>query len=445
MSDKKKISHISPERMERYTWHKGDLKFFKNAEELKRHADEHGEKIIWYGADKSKSAAYRNLVERAKKRYPAHQDASKNPVALVAPVVNGVNICNEINLYTYWQGFGYAVNTPKIKYLLVAQDWGNFIGTGDELKDAVAKMNAGEKIFYPYSLQSVTDKNLIELFKILGRDITKPCADVFFTNFCLGYRLGKTAGDMTKELMMRDADLFRELCEILEPENILCLGRITSECVCEALAGDAFKRIFSEAKSYNAFLDIAPQIVLPCSADKKILSRVYPLAHCGFYGTKNRPLDIQRQDWQKIVDDKKIDVAIENFRLTNSPADKDKIFDEIFARVQTNDSFIVALNEEPMEIDAAIPIFKNMKAVFLRNKHDGKFFLATFTDLFEFAIFNEAAGKIYTFMYISAAKLLHDCSADDDTAKGIILNPVSENQFVLTRDDVKNLLQSKKI
>ena len=140
---------------------------------------------------------------------------------------------------------------------------------------------------------------------------------------------------------------------------------------------------------------------------------------------------------------KKIDTAIENFRLTNSPADKDKILDEIFARVQTNDSFIVALNEEPMEIDAAIPIFKNMKAVFLRNKHDGKFFLATFTDLFEFARFNEAAGKIYTFMYVSAAKLLHDCSADDDTAEGIILNPVSENQFILTRDDVKNLLKAK--
>lgn len=110
-------------------------------------------------------------------------------------------------------------------------------------------MNAGEKIFYPYSLQSVTDKNLIELFKILDRDIKKTCADVFFTNFCLGYRLGKTSGDMIEKLMMRDADFFRELCEILEPENILCLGRITSECVCEALAGDAFKRIFSEAKS----------------------------------------------------------------------------------------------------------------------------------------------------------------------------------------------------
>lgn len=156
----------------------------------------------------------------------------KDPVALFAPVVDGVNICDEINLYTYWQGFGYAQKTPKIKYLLVAQDWGNFFNEdADPFKAEVEKMNAGEKIFYPFSLKSTTDKNLIELFKILDRDITKPCDDVFFTNFCLGYRLGNESGGMTKELMMRDAKLFRELYNILEPENILCLGKITSEAV----------------------------------------------------------------------------------------------------------------------------------------------------------------------------------------------------------------------
>ena len=165
-------------------------------------------------------------------------------------------------MYTYWQGFGYANNTPKIKYLLVAQDWGNFIDSPNTFKDTIAKMNADEKIF-PAVGTDPTSVNLVELFKILDRDITKPCADVFFTNFCLGYRLGKTSSGMTKKLMMRDAELFRELCEILEPENILCLGKITSEAVYEALTGESSQKLYGNAKNYNDFLDNSPQMVRP--------------------------------------------------------------------------------------------------------------------------------------------------------------------------------------
>ena len=281
-------------------------------------------KVLPENFNQKKSQAYKNLVERAKKQYPiydskvkvsdydkkrTHDFAAtfndkqkfldalkakgitwnecetdnginvmrakmalntaiacgfdpKNPVALFAPTVNGVNICNEINLYTYWQGFGYANNTPKIKYLLVAQDWGNFIDSPNTFKDTIAKMNADEKIF-PAVGTDPTSVNLVELFKILDRDITKPCADVFFTNFCLGYRLGKTSGGMTKKLMMRDAELFRELCEILEPENILCLGKITSEAVYEALTGESSQKLYGNAKNYNDFLDNSPQMVRP--------------------------------------------------------------------------------------------------------------------------------------------------------------------------------------
>lgn len=270
-----------------------------------------------YFMDKGKSEAYKNLVERVKKQYPEYRDdlATGNGVKLFAPTINGVNVCNEINLYSYWQGFGYAEKTPKIKYLLVAQDWGNFFNNDDDSKSfrsTVMKMNAGESVPYPFSMKSPTDRHLIELFKILDRDVTKPCDDVFFTNFCLGYRIGNGAGGMTKKLMMRDADLFRELCEILEPENILCLGRITSECVYETLTDKPFKNIFGAAKNYNDFLDNHQQFVITYGNGKT--SKFYPLAHCGFLGTKNRNRDYdlpeikadilfkQRQNWQKIIE-----------------------------------------------------------------------------------------------------------------------------------------------
>ena len=253
--------------------------------------------------NKEKSQAYKNLVERAKNQYPEYRDglATGNKVELFAPVVNGVNICDEINLYTYWQGFGYAEHTPKIKYLLVAQDWGNFFNDDAEsFKVAVEKINAGEDVPYPFSLKSTTDRNLIELFKILGRDITKPCADVFFTNFCLGYRFGNEGSGMTKKLMMHDAKFFRELCEILEPENILCLGKVTSEAVYEALTGEPSKNIYGNAKTYSELLDAKKCILVTCNEKT---SQIYPLAHCGGMGTANRSLDKQKQDWEKVLKD----------------------------------------------------------------------------------------------------------------------------------------------
>ena len=260
-------------------------------------------------------------------------------LALFAPVVNGVNICDEINLYTYWQGFGYAEHLPKIKYLLVAQDWGNFFNEDvDSFKAAIEKMNAGEKIFYPFSLKSTTDKNLIELFKILDRDITKPCDDVFFTNFCLGYRLGNEGGGMTKKLMMRDAKLFRALCEILEPENILCLGRITSECVYEALTGESSQKVFiGNAKNYNNFLDNHPQMVLQYGEKGEITSNFYPLAHCGGMGTANRPLDKQYNDWAKISDNTPLDDPIEWW--WKSPANEDALVENTRLAVAVASSF----------------------------------------------------------------------------------------------------------
>ncbi|MBR0061036.1 MAG: hypothetical protein IJP68_06100, partial [Selenomonadaceae bacterium] len=251
-----------------------------------------------------KAQMYKQLVEKAKTRYPEYRDglATGKGVELFAPVVDGKNICEEINLYTYWQGFGYAKKTPRIKYLLVAQDWGSFFNADAEpFKDAILKLNAGEDVPYPFSMKSPTDKNLIELFKILKRDITKPCDDVFFTNFCLGYRFGKDSGDMTNKLMMNDADIFRELCEILEPENILCLGQITSECVYEALTGEkSARKMYCGTKNYGDLLDLHFRFTLYYGENKKFASKFYPLAHCGGMGTANRPLHVQIKDWERI-------------------------------------------------------------------------------------------------------------------------------------------------
>lgn len=117
-------------------------------------------------------------------KYPRFDENSD--AELFAPVIDGENICKEINLYTYWQGLDYAKNTPKIKYLFVLQDYGCIFDEMANL-DNLKKINAGFKDT-PYLSKkfnnSVTDENLIKLFAILGYDLNKRHSDLFFTRAC---------------------------------------------------------------------------------------------------------------------------------------------------------------------------------------------------------------------------------------------------------------------
>lgn len=290
--------------------------------------------------DEKKSAAYKKLVEDMWGLYPKYgEESSKSDkVKLWAPYIDGENLCKEINFYTYWQGFGYAENTPKIKYLLVAQDWDNpfaedlkkkksegkkirlsDIDGATKFIEKIKKMNAGEKIFVCDENDrpaDTTNKNLIELFKILGYDIlSQRYADLFFTNFCLGYL---TEGEVTEDKfwLKNDSAIFKELCEILQPENILCLGQFTSECAYEALSGaGTWKKIYGRFKRYSDFIENHAELTVNCGNS---VARFFPLAHCGEWGTMNRnkvykngkfvcvpdskDLGKQKKDWKKIYE-----------------------------------------------------------------------------------------------------------------------------------------------
>lgn len=107
---------------------------------------------------------------------------------------------------------GYAEKTPKIKYLLVAQDWGN-LNLSQDFVDGIKKWNDGDRtlLYTEKPIGIGTDTNLFTLFKILGYDLSKRYDELFFTNFCLGYRSGKAVGGMTKELLMNDSAEFKRL------------------------------------------------------------------------------------------------------------------------------------------------------------------------------------------------------------------------------------------
>ena len=302
-------------------------------EEMLKNDLKEGKHMVVY----DKSARYNELVEMMKSKYDpvdySYDPKDTNiPTQYKSPYMkvneNLTCICEkEINLWTYWQGFGYAEKTPQIKYLLVGQDWGNpFLADNKKFINRIIGMNNGNKNI-PYidvndKIYS-TDKNLIELFKILGySDIANNrYEDLFFTNFCLAYRTGKESGNVPDSIMKESAPLFSELCRILEPKNILCLGKQTFKYVYETLNHDKEAKTLKHFnKKYNDFLEYHEDFKVKCgNAD----TTIYPLAHSGDYGTMNRnyvgirinkdgkrekiyesdtkDLSKQKQDWAKIA------------------------------------------------------------------------------------------------------------------------------------------------
>lgn len=74
--------------------------------------------------------------------------------------------CKEINLWAYWQGRGHL----DADIMLVGQDWGCPKTSVETMKN-VCDMNCGKAVSYMRGNDSITDRNLIQLFRTIGLDI----------------------------------------------------------------------------------------------------------------------------------------------------------------------------------------------------------------------------------------------------------------------------------
>ena len=100
----------------------------------------------------------------------------------------------EINLWTYWQGYQLKdVDKKGVDILLVGLDWGNpDMKKNIKVKEAIEKIQNGDpEAKYPAG--GATDNRLARMFegsfgyKIMDKN---PGARLFFTNYSLGYRRG---------------------------------------------------------------------------------------------------------------------------------------------------------------------------------------------------------------------------------------------------------------
>lgn len=243
--------------------------------------------------DGEKEARYQALVEKARLSYASYD----GPPDGKNPRLSWCDACQEINLWTYWQGRG-NLNAP---ILLVGQDWGCLrTKDGEACIRKIQFAPDGPIPNYMAGNDNSTDKNLVRLFQeTLSISVETPASEVFFTNFVLGYRNEGTSGGFKPDWIRHDQAFFRELAEIIEPQVILCLGRNTFEGVLTALS----KQV--QIGAFNHFIE-SDQNPIPIVLNSGKTAYVFALAHCGVMGTLNRnqgkdtSLNTQIQDWKRI-------------------------------------------------------------------------------------------------------------------------------------------------
>lgn len=246
----------------------------------------------------SKADKYIDLVQRVKDKYK-----SVNPTKakfIWCDLKSDEDLCKEINLWTYWQGWNYAQNTPEIKYLVIGQDFGP--PKKEEKKGTIAnvrRLNSGdETAMFQENVDltvrdAQTDRALIELFGVIGYpEIDKKrYSDLFFCNFCLGYRKENYTEPFSKRDFKDDKEYVKELIDILQPQKIICLGKDVSIETIWLLVNPKYPDrsmdeliIANDIPNYNGAI-------------------IYPMAHPGFWGQRNRGgLEKVIKDWKKIVE-----------------------------------------------------------------------------------------------------------------------------------------------
>lgn len=195
--------------------------------------------------------------------------------------------CYEINAWSQWQ------NSLSAKILLVGQDWGD---------SDYFKINQGTD---RQRKQDPTNSNLVRLFGKLGYELDAPCdhaygrhcEDLFFTNLVLCLKpesqknRSKTnlSGKLPKGVAKCCSKFTRELIEIIQPKVVVALGGTAFKSVAYA-----FGLKVAESRSLEDCMEKSPYKV------KELNVAIFPVFHCGYYGSLSRKIESQEEDWSKI-------------------------------------------------------------------------------------------------------------------------------------------------
>lgn len=240
---------------------------------------------------------YSTLVKQAKQYYSSNDKVEGGAYSIVDKktktrkkdpfYLKWCDECEEINLWTYWQG--HKNKTAKI--LLFGQDWACpwDSETGllmEKIKTVLSDDNLCSlryiEMINKDDNPSHTDMMLQELMKSLGEEydpFTPDNENLFFTNLCLGYRDHGSSGGLKKSALLHDVEYAKKLINIVNPKIVICLGKDVYEAMIRGTGSKPvskerpFYKKLSEGKCYAMYEDRIP---------------IFGQAHTGSLGAINR-------------------------------------------------------------------------------------------------------------------------------------------------------------
>ena len=209
---------------------------------------------------------------------------------------------SEINLWSHWQG------SLDAQILVIGHDWGELPDPSTyefwTTNKAYPSLTGEHKHIQPYKFP--TDNNLAKISsEALGLDLKKKQPSLFFTNAVLCYRDKGFTGDVEQSWFKNCQPFCARLIDIIQPEAIVTLGCMPLRAL--LYGGDlSYDKRFSNtskrlriSKPMREIVEIQDQLYYQLKGSEKSL-KVFPMFHCGSWGTKARPLELQIQDWKRI-------------------------------------------------------------------------------------------------------------------------------------------------
>lgn len=182
---------------------------------------------------------------------------------------------NEIEPWAQWQ------NDLDAEILVIGQEFSD-LATYIKCKGKVERFD--HKYEYP------SNKNLQALLTIIRKDPGHPNKPnkgqkLFFTNCVMGLKGGKMSSNFkTKWINQSRENFLQPLIELIDPKIIICLG---------GMATKAVARIYGfKSESMKNYVNISPI--------RKENKLIFPVYHTGGLGIRNRSIEQQIQDWEKI-------------------------------------------------------------------------------------------------------------------------------------------------
>ena len=247
----------------------------------------------------TKESRYSELVEEVRKCKKCMIDQKTQGTKLVQDKCR-----SQINLWSHWQG------SLDAKILVIGQDWGEKPDPESYDKwtnDPTYPSLTGKHKHIPKH-KFKTDNNLAEIIcKASKLDLKKKQGSLFFTNAVLCYRDKGFTGAVNPEWFQNCQTFCVRLINIIKPQAIVTLGSMPLRALLHngSLSYDSkFEdtgKVLKISRSMREIVETEDQLYYRTEGSK-LTYKVFPVFHCGSWGTKARPLEIQIQDWKKIND-----------------------------------------------------------------------------------------------------------------------------------------------